>query len=87
MKRVTILVMLFLIPALGVCQQGGTYRDRYGNTSGSWQDNGNQRTYRDAYGNTEGTSTRDNAGGIIGTVPVTIRGAETGTGGRTGELA
>ena len=59
MKQVTILVMLSLIPILALAEQG-TFRDRYGNTTGTWQDNGNQRTYRDSSGNTEGTSTRDN---------------------------
>lgn len=58
-KRITILVMLLLVPVFAFAQQGGTYRDRSGNTVGTWQDNGGQRTYRDSYGNTTGTSTRD----------------------------
>jgi hypothetical protein len=59
-KQVTILVMLFcLSPVLAVAEQG-VYRDRSGNTVGSWSDSGGQRTYRDSYGNTTGTSVRDN---------------------------
>ncbi len=57
-KRITILVMLFLMPVLALAEQG-VYRDKFGNTVGTWQDNGNQRTYRNEYGNTEGTSNRD----------------------------
>ncbi len=60
MKRIFMaLVILCITGTLALAEQG-VYRDRYGNTVGSWSDNGNQRTYRDAYGNTEGTSSRDN---------------------------
>ena len=58
MKRVTILVMLFLIPVFVMAEQG-VYRDRFGNTTGSYQDNGNQRTYRDSSGNYTGSRDRD----------------------------
>lgn len=60
MKRITGLAMLFLIPVLAAAQQSGVYRDRSGNTAGTWSDNGGQRTYRDSSGNTIGTSSRDN---------------------------
>jgi hypothetical protein len=60
MKRLTLSVILFLIPGLGLCQQAGVYRDSHGNTVGSWSDSGGQRTYRDSSGNTTGTSSRDN---------------------------
>ena len=58
-KQVTILVMLFgLFPVFALAEQG-VYRDRSGNTVGSWSDSDGQRTYRDSSGNTTGTSTRD----------------------------
>lgn len=59
MKRVTTLVMLFLIPVFALAEQG-VYRDKYGNTTGTWSDSNGQRTYRDSSGNTTGTSNRDN---------------------------
>lgn len=59
MVKIFLLAILLLLPSLALAQQSGTYRDKYGNTVGSWSDNGNQRTYRDSHGNTEGTSTRD----------------------------
>ncbi len=59
MKRIILIGTLMLLPVLVMGQQSGTYRDRYGNTTGSYQDNGNQRTYRDSNGNTSGTSSRD----------------------------
>ncbi len=58
-KQVTILVMLFWLSPVFASAEQGVYRDRFGNTVGSYQDSGDQRTYRDSYGNTTGTSTRD----------------------------
>jgi hypothetical protein len=59
MVKIILLAIFSLLPLLCLAQQNGVYRDKFGNTTGTWQDNGNQRTYRDSYGNTEGTSTRD----------------------------
>ena len=74
MKTIITLAILLLVPALCLGQHSGVYRDKYGNTIGSWQDNGNQRTYRDSYGNTEGSSSwnydrrdyRDEYGNYVG---------------------
>jgi hypothetical protein len=59
MVRIVLVAILLSLPLLCLAQQSGAYRDKFGNTTGTWQDNGNQRTYRDSYGNTEGTSDRD----------------------------
>lgn len=60
MCRILLITVIFLLlPILCLAQQIGVYRDKYGNTVGSWSDNGNLRTYRDSSGNTEGTSNRD----------------------------
>ena len=58
MKYLTLIAAILLIPTFAVAEQG-VYRDRYGNTSGTWSDNGGQRTYRDSSGNTSGSSSRD----------------------------
>ncbi len=59
MAKIILLAIFLLLPLLCLAQQSGVYRDKYGNTTGTWQDQGDQRTYRDSYGNTEETSTRD----------------------------
>jgi hypothetical protein len=59
MKRAVILVLLCITFATFVLAEQGVYRDRFGNTTGSYQDSGNQRTYRDSHGNTTGTSRHD----------------------------
>lgn len=59
MKRIILIGILLLLPSLALAQQSGVYRDAHGNTTGTWQDNGDQRTYRDSAGNTSGTSSRD----------------------------
>jgi len=59
MKRAFILVLLCITFATFAVAEQGVYRDRFGNTSGTWSDNGNQRTYRDSHGNTTGSSSMD----------------------------
>ncbi len=58
MTRILFIMTLLLLPALAFTDQG-TYRDKYGKTSGSWSDNGDLRTYRDALGNSIGSSVTD----------------------------
>jgi len=78
MKRIILIGTLMLFPVLVMGQQSGTYRDRYGNTTGSYQDNGNQRT---------GTATATHLGPVrgmvtgetIGTVQEIIPGQGIGT--------
>jgi len=60
MKRILLGIVLLLLPILSLAQQGGTYRDQNGNTTGTWSDNGDRRIYRDAQGNMTGSSSRDN---------------------------
>lgn len=72
MNYTKLLTFCFLIL---LAQGNVTYRDRYGNTTGTRERSGNEYTYRDQYGNTSmteerrgDTSTyRDRFGNTIGT--------------------
>jgi hypothetical protein len=58
MKRILLIGTLLLLATFAFADQG-TYRDKDGNTSGSWSDNGDLRTYRDSLGNSIGSSVTD----------------------------
>jgi hypothetical protein len=51
------LAILLLFPVIMFAQQG-TYRDRYGDIRGSYQDRGDQRDYRNQSGDYAGSATR-----------------------------
>ncbi len=59
MKRIILIGTLMLLPVLVMGQQSGTYRDRYGNTSGTSSRDGDRRDYRDSSGNYTGSRDRD----------------------------
>lgn len=69
------LKLLILSCLVMVLAQNTTYRDRYGNTTGTRERSGNEYTYRDQYGNTSMTEEkrgdtsiyRDRFGNTLGT--------------------
>ena len=58
MTRILLIGVFLLLPVLTFADQGSS-RDKNGNTTGSWSDNGDLRTYRDSLGNPIGSSVTD----------------------------
>ena len=58
MTRILLIGVFLLLPVLTFADQGSS-RDKNGNTTGSWSDNGDIRTYRDSLGNAIGSRLTD----------------------------